>query len=298
MIVLTSVTASVAVFFFALWYLRTRHQLESRIRALGDQQRMVLEYQDPFAQRVAFPVVDGLVSGLMTILPTSMVARSRKWLVIAGDKMTPGQFYSIVLICATVPPAIYFILVFAVSGAAPSAGALFLMPLFAFLGLVAPLFFLRRAARLRQKTIWRSLPNALDLMTTCVEAGLSLDFALQRVAERYKGPLSDEINRTLRETGLGRTRKEALTDMAERVDIPDVATFVNSVVQAETLGTSIGAVLRAHSADLRRRRRQRAEQIARHAPVKMVFPTVFFLMPSLFIITIGPMMLHIFYDVR
>jgi len=127
-----------------------------------------------------------------------------------------------------------------------------------------------------------------------VEAGLSLDFALQRVAERYKGPLSDEILRALREIGLGMTRREALLGMTERVALPDLSTFINSIVQAETLGTSVGHVLRAQSADMRRRRRQRAEQIARQAPVKMVFPTVFFLMPCLFIITLAPMLIHLF----
>jgi tight adherence protein C len=161
------------------------------------------------------------------------------------------------------------------------------------MGVGGPFMLLRRAAKNRQSQIWKSLPSALDLMTTCVEAGLSLDFALQRVAERYKGPLSDEITRMLREVGMGKTRREGLIDMAERVDLPDLFTFVNSIVQAETLGTSVGQVLRVQAAQMRMRRRQRAEQIARQAPVKMVFPLVFFLMPSLFIVTIGPVILNV-----
>jgi tight adherence protein C len=133
----------------------------------------------------------------------------------------------------------------------------------------------------------------LDLMTTCVEAGLSLDFALQRVSERYQGPFSEEIQRVLREIALGKTRRQALLDMAERVDLPDLMTFVNSIVQAEALGTSIGTVLRVQASEMRRKRRQHAEQVARQAPVKMVFPLVFFLMPSLFIVTIGPVALSV-----
>ena len=97
----------------------------------------------------------------------------------------------------------------------------------------------------------------------------------------------------IREIGLGKTRREALLDMAERLDLPDVSTFVNSVIQAEQLGTSVGQVLRVQSNQLRMRRRQRAEQVARQAPVKMVFPLVFFLMPSLFIVTIGPVVLSV-----
>ena len=115
----------------------------------------------------------------------------------------------------------------------------------------------------------------------------------QRVAERYKGPLAEELHRVLREIAMGKTRREALIDMAERVDLPDLETFVNSIVQAETLGTSVGQVLRVQASELRRKRRQHAEQVARQAPVKMVFPLVFFLIPCLFIVTLGPVVLNV-----
>jgi tight adherence protein C len=263
-----------------------------RIRSLGDQQRMIVEQQASFNERVAFPVVDGLVRGLMSILPTSLVGRARRWLVIAGDKMTVSQFFTIVLVTSTLLPAVYFAFVWITVGKM-SALLLFPIPVLAVLGLILPLMLLRRSAKSRQKRIWRSMPNAIDLMTTCVEAGLSLDFALQRVAERYKGALSDEIHRMLREVGLGKTRREALADMAERIDVPDITTFVNSIVQAETLGTSVGQVLRVQAKQMRMKRRQRAEQMARQAPIKMVFPLVLFLIPSLFIVTIGPVVLNV-----
>ena len=292
MIPLISVAASLSVFLFALWYLRNKNQQEIRIRSLGEQQRMIVEQQASFNERVAFPVVDGLVRGLMSLLPTSLVGRARRWLVIAGDRMTASQFFTIVLVTSTLLPAIYFAFVWITVGKM-SALLLFPIPLLAGFGLMFPLMLLRRAAKSRQKRIWRSMPNAIDLMTTCVEAGLSLDFALQRVAERYKGSLSDEIHRMLREVGLGKTRREALADMAERIDVPDITTFVNSIVQAETLGTSVGQVLRVQAKQMRQKRRQRAEQMARQAPVKMVFPLVLFLMPSLFIVTIGPVVLNV-----
>jgi tight adherence protein C len=282
---------AMSVFLFALWYLRNKNQQEVRIQSLAEQQRMIVEQQAAFSERVAFPVVDGLVRGLMAVLPTSLVGRARRWLVIAGDKMTVSQFFTIVLIASTAVPAAYFAFVWITVGdVGPAAVPI---PVLAGLGLVLPLMLLRRAARNRQKRIWRSMPNAIDLMTTCVEAGLSLDFALQRVAERYKGALSDEIYRTLREVGLGKTRREALADMAERIDVPDITTFINSIVQAEMLGTSVGQVLRIQARQMRMKRRQRAEQMARQAPVKMVFPLVFFLMPSLFIVTIGPVVLNV-----
>lgn len=292
MIPLISIAASLSVFLFTLWYLRNKNQQEVRIQSLGEQQRMIVEQQASFNERVAFPVVDGLVRGLMSLLPTSLVGRARRWLVIAGDRMTASQFFTIVLVTSTLLPAIYFAFVWITVGKM-SALLLFPIPLLAGFGLMFPLMLLRRSAKSRQKRIWRSMPNAIDLMTTCVEAGLSLDFALQRVAERYKGALSDEIHRMLREVGLGKTRREALGDMAERIDVPDITTFVNSIVQAETLGTSVGQVLRVQAKQMRMKRRQRAEQMARQAPVKMVFPLVLFLMPSLFIVTIGPVVLNV-----
>ncbi len=292
MIPFISVAGSLSVFLFALWYLRNKNQQEVRIQSLGDQQRMIVEQQAAFNERVAFPVVDGLVRGLMAILPTSLIGRARRWLVIAGDSMTVLQFFTIVLVASTLLPAVYFAFAW-ITADEMTALLLFPVPVLAGLGLFLPLMMLRRAAKSRQKRIWRSMPNAIDLMTTCVEAGLSLDFALQRVAERYKGSLSDEIHRMLREVGLGKTRREALGDMAERIDVPDITTFVNSIVQAETLGTSVGQVLRVQAKQMRMKRRQRAEQMARQAPVKMVFPLVLFLMPSLFIVTIGPVILNV-----
>jgi tight adherence protein C len=292
MIVFTSIISAVSVFLFALWYFRSKNQLEVRIRSLSTQQRLIVETQEPFSQRVALPVVDGAVRAIMAILPTSLIARGRKWLIIAGDKTSLSQFMTIVLVTSTLLPAVYFVFAWIAASGMPSARAMVPVPVLAVIGFGAPFIIVRRIARTRQRTIWRAMPNALDLMTTCVEAGLSLDFALQRVAERYKGPFSEEIQRTLREVGLGKPRREALVDMAERVDLPDLMTFVNSIVQAETLGTSVGSVLRAQAVDMRRRRRQRAEQIARQAPIKMIFPMVFCFIPSLFIVLIGPIVLN------
>jgi tight adherence protein C len=293
MIALASMVSALAVFAFAWWYLRSKNEMELRIRSLSDQQRLVVESNEPFSQRVAFPVVDGLVNFLITVLPTGLILRSRKWLVIAGDTLSLSQFMTILLVVGTAIPAAAFSMIWIGTDGSLTTGAIALLVVVVIGSAGAPFLFLRRAAKSRQQTIWRRLPSALDLMTTCVEAGLSLDFAMQRVAERYVGPLADEIKRSLREVGLGRTRREALQDMAERIDLPDIATFVNSIVQAEALGTSIGQVLRVQSADMRRRRRQRAEQIARQAPAKMAFPLVMFLLPSLFIVTVGPVILRV-----
>jgi tight adherence protein C len=276
-----------------MWYGQSRSRHDVRLRTLMEPQRMLAEQSDPFSQRVAFPAVNSLVNVLLAILPTALIGRARRWLLISGDKLSVSQFLTIVLLTTTLPATMLFVLVWASTGGSAPAYAFLPVPLCAAAGLFMPFLFLKRTARKRQQVIWRSMPNALDLLTTCVEAGLSLDFGIQRVAEKYPGPLSDEFHRVLREMGLGKPRREALTEMTERIALPDVTTFVNSLVQAEQLGTSVGDVLRIQAKQMRMRRRQRAEQIAHQAPIKMVIPMVLFLMPSLFLVTIGPVVLAV-----
>jgi tight adherence protein C len=273
---------------FALWYVRSKNAMEDRVRALSAQRRAQADQQDAFSQRIVFPAAHALMTRLIDLLPTSIIGRSRKWLVIADSPMTLPTFLGIVLVTTTLPAATVLMLLVAGSGGSPGRAIVF-VPIIALLGFLAPVLFLRSRAVNRQREFWKALPDSLDLLTTCVEAGLSLDFAFQRVAERQQGPVGYEINRMLREKALGQTRKEALTGMAERVDLPDVNVFVNSVIQAETLGTSIGQVLRVQARQLRIRRRQQAEQQAHQAAPKMVFPLVFFVLPSLFIVILGPM---------
>ena len=281
-----------SVLLFVAWYVRSRNQLEDRVRDLSNQHLAMAEEDAPFSQRVMFPAVQGFTSRIVALLPTSLVSRARKWLLISDSTMTIATFMSIVLVGATALPAFAFAWIWIATGGSPSGKLLLFVPMLAILGFAAPLMLLRRRAKNRQSKFWKSLPDSLDLLLTCVEAGLSLDFAFQRVAERQHGPVGDEISRMLREKALGQTRREALMTMAERIDLPDVNVFVNSVIQAEALGTSIGQVLRIQSRQLRTRRRQHAEQAARRAAPKMVFPLVFFVMPSLFIVILGPIIIN------
>jgi tight adherence protein C len=155
-------------------------------------------------------------------------------------------------------------------------------------GLVLPYFWLISRIGRRQAIITKSLPDSFDLVTTCVEAGLGLDAALARVAEKVEGPFAEELARTLREVGMGRMRRDALQELGQRTGVPDLVTFVNAVVQAEQMGTGIGQVLRVQAEQLRVRRRQRAEEMANQAPVKMTFPLVLCIFPTLFLVILGP----------
>jgi tight adherence protein C len=222
-----------------------------------------------------------------------MVGRTQTRLVLAGNPMRPTAFYALVLIMGAVFAGIYVLLVFAATDSFPSLVVLLPGLLLGVMGAYLPIFWLSSQAKGRQKEILKGLPDSMDLLTVCVEAGLSLDAAFQRVTEKQTGPFVDEVRQMLREIGLGKTRRQALLDMANRVDIDDVRSFVTAIVQAEQLGTSIAQVLRVQSQRLRVRRRQRAEQEARRAPVKMVFPLVLCLMPSLFIFILGPIIINV-----
>ncbi|MEM9774696.1 MAG: type II secretion system F family protein [Chloroflexota bacterium] len=156
------------------------------------------------------------------------------------------------------------------------------------LGAVLPRMMLGSAVSRRKEAIVKKLPDALDLMTICVEAGLTFDGAMTKVDEKWEDPLSNEFGRVVSELQLGKTRRQSLKDMSDRLDVPDVQTFVASILQADQLGVSVGKVLRIQSDQMRVRRRQRAEEKAQQAPIKMLFPMVFLIFPALFVVLLGP----------
>ncbi len=171
-------------------------------------------------------------------------------------------------------------------------GLVFLLVL-ALLGWIGPEFWLSRRVTLRQAELFRSFPNMIDLLTVSVEAGLGFDQALDRVASKMKGALAEEVSRTLREMQLGSTRVEALSRLAYRTGVHAIQLFVSSVVQAERLGISMGNVLRVQADEVRRARKMAAQEKAMKAPVKILFPLIAFVFPSIFIVILGPAVIQI-----
>ncbi len=159
---------------------------------------------------------------------------------------------------------------------------------FLLLGYMFPELWLTGKIRARQKAVFRGMPDALDLLTVCVEAGLGFDAAMGKVQEKWEDDLALEFGRVLQEIRLGKLRREALRDMAERVDVAELTSFVAAVVQSEQLGVSMSKVLRIQSDQMRVRRRQMAEEEANRAPIKMVFPIGCLIFPSILIILLGP----------
>lgn len=160
-------------------------------------------------------------------------------------------------------------------------------------GFKFPDIWLSMKIRSRQNEIQMFMPDMIDLITVSVEAGLGLDAAIQRVAGRFPNALSEEFQRAMQEVRLGRTRVDALRDMARRVEVADLTSFITSLVQAELLGIAIANVLRVQSERLREKRSQRAREQAQKAPIKLVFPLVLFIFPALFVVILGPALIQV-----
>ncbi len=163
----------------------------------------------------------------------------------------------------------------------------------AWAGFMLPDTFLTMRTRKRREDIRIAMPDILDLLCVSVEAGLGFDAAMAKVAERMEGPLVEEVRIVLHEMRIGESRSKALKSMAERVDLPETTSFVRSIVQADQLGISLGRILRVQAQDMRNRRQMAAEEKAMKAPVKMLFPTVLFIFPAMFIVVLGPAMMQI-----
>ena len=294
--IFSAIAAFLAAGSFALWFARrSTEQLEARLRALADERRASLRLAEvPFAHRVLVPFTEGLGNMAVNLLPPAFIARIRRRLVAAGEPLSLPAFFTMVLVTSTLLPAAFFVVAWVVTDGSPPAAVYVFIPLFVVVGALLSLTWLSRRVRARQLAIWKSLPDAFDLITTCVEAGLGLDASFRLVSEKLVGPVSEEFAELLREVAMGKARRDALKDMAERTGVADLETFAYAIVQAEELGTSLGTVLRVQAGQLRVRRRQRAEEEARRAPAKMVFPLVFFILPSMFVVILGPVLIEVF----
>ncbi|MCF6095655.1 type II secretion system F family protein [Thermovorax subterraneus] len=160
-------------------------------------------------------------------------------------------------------------------------------------GWLLPDVFLNSLIRNRKEKVEKELPEVLDLITVCIEAGLGFDGAMTKVVEKYSGMLAEEMSQVLSEVRMGKPRREALRKMAERLDVDDLSSFVSSVIMAEQLGISMGNVMRVQSREVRNKRRQRIQEAVMKAPIKMLIPIVVLIFPSLFIILLGPAVIQL-----
>ncbi|KAB8140511.1 type II secretion system F family protein [Chloroflexia bacterium SDU3-3] len=248
-----------------------------------------MELQQPFSQRVVMPMMRSVLGVLGKMSPQASADRVRQNLQQAGNpgNLTPIMFSGIRLALAAILLVVFGIVTFT-SAEMPVMQKLMYTALGCGVGYMLPGIWLGQEIKKRKHNIQKALPDALDLLTISVEAGLAFDSAMQRVAEKWDNELSREFKKVLTDVRLGRARRDALRDMVARCSVDDVQTFIAAVIQAEQLGVSISKILRVQSDQMRIRRRQRAEEKAHQAPVKMLFPMVFLIFPALFVVILGP----------
>ena len=271
--------------------------LEARLRAFGELGRPIslaeAEMTLPLSERFFRPVFDRLGRRLTARVTLDRQQALQEKINLAGRPagLSVGSFLVLRYVALVVGAVVGYLLGVVLSLSSP---LILLAPLAcAAVGYSFPKMVLDRKVKARQKEILLGLPSALDLLTISVEAGLGFDAALARVTEKYKNALASEFSQVLAEVRLGRPRMEALDDLGRRCKVDELNNFVQAIVQSEQLGVGIANVLRIQSEEIRRRRRQRAEEMGQKAPLKMLFPMVGCIFPTLFIVLLGPAVIQV-----
>jgi tight adherence protein C len=244
-----------------------------------------------FRERVLMPASARLASIPLKLNPRTSIEAIGARLLAAGlaQRITPASFLAVkggTMVGAALLGVLMATLVSFASG-------ILLLPVLGMIGFVGPDFILSSRIKKRRELVRSALPDALDLLAVSVEAGLGFDGAVTKLTEHMDGPLVEEFGLLLSEIRMGESRQTALKNMATRVGAPELSAFVRAVVQADQLGISLGRILRVQAADTRLRRQAIAEEKAMKAPIKMLFPTVLFTFPAMFVVLLGPALMNI-----
>jgi tight adherence protein C len=271
---------------------RERRSSVTRAATYGKFRAALGQQQLPFSQRVLTPLGDRLAGWTLKLHPKTTIDGVSARLLAAGlgRKISPTTFLafkSALALGGLVVGALFG------GAAAGPGGVLFAAIALAGIGFIAPDFVVSGKARSRKDRIRAELPDALDLMAVSVEAGMGFDGALSKLTEHMQGPLSDEFALTLGEIRIGESRQDALKKLSDRTSTPELSSFVRSIIQADQLGISLGRILRVQATDSRLKRQAAAEEKAMKAPIKMLFPTVLFIFPAMFLVILGPAFLNL-----
>jgi tight adherence protein C len=271
----------------------TALNVQQRLAAYGGEKQLTIEeieLQRPFSERVLRPAIERLGSMLSRSTPQKARQDLLNKLELAGrpGNLQPEDFVAVRLVAAAIMGALGFLL-----------GLLLANPVYlvialaggAILGYYLPVIWLRQKVDARRTEIQKGLPDALDLLVICVDAGLGFDAALARVTDKYHNALSELLSKALREVSLGRPRLEALDEMGRNSGVEDLHNFIQAVIQSEQFGTGIGKILRIQADEMRRKRRQRAQERGAQATLKMMLPMVGCIFPTLWIVLLGPAVL-------
>ena len=268
----------------------TAEMVQQRLSVYGGEKPLTLEeveLQRPFSERFLRPSIERLGTLLSRSTPQKARQDLLNRLELAGrpGNLTPEDFAAVRIVAAAVMAAVGL-----------GIGLLFGNPVYlvvslaigAVLGYYLPVLWLRQKVDARRMEIQKGLPDAMDLLVIAVDAGLGFDAALARVTDKYKNALSEQFAKVLREVSLGRPRMEAMDEMGRSSGVDDLHNFIQAVIQSEQFGTGIGKILRIQADEMRRKRRQRAQEKAAQATLKMMLPMVGCIFPTLWIVLLGP----------
>jgi len=250
-----------------------------------------MELAKPFSQRIMNPIMGRIVGWVMTITPTGILERLESKIMKSGLIVKPINIvvWQIIL-CIAIPGTLALL---GIATKVSMMQAVVVFAIMAVIGYSIPYLWIMSLINKRNTDITYALPNSLDIISVSVEAGLGFDMALQKVVEKTTGPLADEFATALHEIRLGKSRKQALRNLTGRMDVTDMNQFVASLIQADKLGIELSKMLKIQADQMRLKKRQRAEEAARKAPIKMSIVLVFFILPALIIVIMGPAILSI-----
>jgi tight adherence protein C len=293
LLILSIATIGAAAFFFAELAtspMRTRRNLVHRAANYGRVRTATGKELPRFRERAFAPFITKVAKLMLRINPRTTLESVSARLMAAGMRKTsPTGFIASKGILAIGG----FFLGLVVGGAMAPKYVLLLALFFAMTGFVGPGLYLNSRVRRRQAAVAAELPDALDLLSVSVEAGLGFDGAIQKLTEHMDGPLIEEFELALGEIRIGEGRQEALKKMSERAASPEMSSFVRAIIQADQLGISLGRILKVQAGDTRLKRQLLAEEKAMKAPIKMLFPTVVFIFPAMFLVVLGPAFLNL-----
>ncbi len=288
-VVASAVAIGALTFYVGNGVLRARRSSSRRLASLQTRDEVL---STGISERAIAPIIEGLGKFALRFTPQGWVNKAQKKLVYAGkaDRMD-GNTWAALRIIALIGVLVMFFIVQSAFGT--PIQKLMLFGVLMGIGFVGPEAILNRRIDERRKEMEKSLPDLIDLLVISVEAGLGFEAAMGRVVQAVPGELSREFTRTLQETRVGVSRHKALRALAERTDVDDLNAFVLALIQADQFGVSIARMLRVQADEMRVRRRQRAQEKAFAAPVKLVFPLVLCIFPSMFVVLLGPAAINI-----
>jgi len=288
-VVASAIAIGVLTFYVGNGVLRARRSSSRRLASLQTRDEVL---SAGISERAIAPIIEGLGKFALRFTPQGWVNKAQKKLVYAGmAERMDGNTWAAFRIMALIGVLVMFFVVQSAFGT--PIQKLMLFGVLMGIGFVGPEAILNRRIDERRKEMEKSLPDLIDLLVISVEAGLGFEAAMGRVTQAVPGELSREFTRTLQETRVGVSRHKALRALAERTDVDDLNAFVLALIQADQFGVSIARMLRVQADEMRVRRRQRAQEKAFAAPVKLVFPLVLCIFPSMFVVLLGPAAINI-----